>query len=157
MIVRSLLIGTLTAAFVAGAAQACTRPANAVALGSGMIEWINQQRQAKGLNALTPSDKLAAAAQGHACDMAQRGYFAHQRAGGPDLGGRVKAKGYRYRTAAENIAKTRAADIARPAKVWRDSPPHWANILKPNVADIGIGVASENGQVYWVMNIGRPR
>jgi uncharacterized protein YkwD len=158
MFLRMLLIGLTTTFLAMGSAQACTKPANAAALGAEMIQWINQQRQAKGLGRLESSSKLAAAAQGHACDMAVRGYFEHQRpGGGPKLGARVEAKGYRFSTIAENIAKTGAADVARTAKLWRNSSGHWANILKPNVAEIGMGLATRDGQVYWVMNVGRQR
>ncbi len=158
MLFRSLLIGAMATVFALGTAQACTKPANTSALGAEMIQWINQQRRAKGLGALAPSSKLAAAAQGHACDMAERGYFAHQRpGGGPKLGARVQSEGYRYREVAENIAQTGRADVERAAKLWRESAGHWANILKPNVAEIGMGLASRGGQVYWVMNVGRTR
>lgn len=139
------------------AAMACTTPSGASALESDMIQWINQQRQANGLNPLKPSSKLKSAAQGHACDMATRGYFSHQRAGGPDLSGRVKSKGYRFRRVAENIAKSRAADVGSAANIWRKSPPHWSNILKSGVSEIGLGVASDGGSTYWVMNIGLQR
>lgn len=122
-----------------------------------MIQWINAQRQAHGLNPLRQDAQLAQAAQGHACDMATRGYFGHQRAGGPDLSARVKATGYRFRTAAENIAKVGAPEVLRAATVWRDSAGHWQNILNRQVTEIGVGVAMAGGQVYWVMNVGKPR
>lgn len=158
MFLRMVWIGVTVTLMAVGGAQACTKPANAAALGAEMIQWINQQRQAKGLGQLEPSSKLAAAAQGHACDMALRGYFEHQRpGGGPKLGARVEATGYRFSTVAENIAKTGAADVARTADLWRNSSGHWANILKPNVAEIGMGLATRDGQTYWVMNVGRQR
>lgn len=140
-----------------GAAMACTQPAGVQALESSMIGWINKQRTAKGLRKLSPSGKLAAAAQGHACDMAQRGYFGHQRAGGPDLPARVKAKAYRFGTIAENIAKTRSPEVSAAAGVWQNSAGHWANILDPKVTEIGIGIARGGDRTYWVMNVGRPR
>ena len=153
---KALLIA-MTMAAPAPMALACTEPANATALENEMIGWINAQRKAKGLNTLSKSAALAKAAQGHACDMADRGYFSHQRAGGPDLGQRLKSNGYRFRAAAENIAKMGSADVGRAAGVWRKSSGHWANILKPGVSEIGMGLATAGGQYYWVMNVGKSR
>jgi uncharacterized protein YkwD len=158
MVVLRVLLGTIVFMLAMGTAHACTKPANASGLGGEMIQWINQQRQANGLGALSQSSKLAAAAQGHACDMADRGYFDHRRpGGGPTLGARVKAKGYRFSTISENIAKTGSTDVARAAKIWRNSSAHWANILRRDVKEIGMGLAIRDGQTYWVMNVGRSR
>lgn len=158
MFLRLFLIGITATLTAMGSAQACMKPANAASLGAEMIQWINQQRQAKGLARLELSSKLTAAAQEHACDMAVRDYFDHQRpGGGPNLGARVKAKGYRFSTVAENIAQTGVADVARTAELWRNSSGHWANILKSNIAEIGMGLATRDGQIYWVMNVGRQR
>lgn len=120
-----------------------------------MLAWINAQRQANGLNSLQMNAKLDRAAQGHACDMASRGYFGHQRAGGPDLPARVRGEGYRYRTTAENIAKVGGPEVGRAATVWRNSPGHWDNILNRRVNEIGLGLATTNGNYYWVINMGR--
>jgi uncharacterized protein YkwD len=139
------------------AASACSQPQGASALKSQMIEWINSERRANGLPALRQEGRLAAAAQGHACDMAVRGYFSHQRSGGPNLSARLKGQGYRLRTAAENIAKVGSAEVSRAANVWRKSDGHYQNILNRSVTDIGMGVAVSGGQVYWVMNVGRAR
>lgn len=154
---KTLFIALAAAVFLPTAGFSCSKPQGASGLESAMIQWINEQRQAKGLGTLRTSSKLQAAAQGHACDMATRGYFGHQRAGGPDLSARVKAQGYRFRKAAENIAKTSAPDVGRAAGVWRKSSGHWANILKPDVSEIGLATASDGGSTYWVMNIGKSR
>lgn len=151
---RHLIIAAIIAFATAGSAVACTKPAGASGLQSELVGWINAQRKAKGLSALTTSGKLTAAAQGHACDMAGRGYFSHQRSGGPDLPRRLKQNGYGFRTVVENIAKTGAPDVGRVGTIWRKSGEHWKNLMNPKVRDIGIGVATGGGQVYWVMNAG---
>ncbi|MBN2631816.1 MAG: CAP domain-containing protein [Rhodobacteraceae bacterium] len=138
-------------------ALACAKPNGASGLEAAMVTWINDQRTAHGLNRLRPSDKLTAAAQGHACDMATRNYFGHQRAGGPPLGARVKAEGYRVRRVAENIAKVGSPDVARAASVWRNSPAHWQNILSPGLTEIGVATAAGGASTFWVMNIGTQR
>lgn len=156
MLLRAIF---LSAAIGLGCAPAlaCTAPGNSKAMASEMISWINAQRRAKGLSTLSMDSKLAAAAQGHACDMATRGYFGHQRAGGPDLARRLRSNGYAYRAAAENIAKMGSADVSRAARIWRESPPHWANILNRKVNEIGLGIAVGGDRVYWVMNVGREK
>lgn len=148
---------TLSLALGPGASHACTLPQGAAGMEAELRGWINAQRKANGLNSLTASKALEKAARGHACDMAGRGYFSHQRRGGPDLAARLRSNGYRYRAAAENIAKTGAPDPNRTAQIWRNSPDHWKNILNPKVTEIGIATASAGGQTYWVMNLGKRR
>ncbi|WP_435256913.1 CAP domain-containing protein [Thioclava sp. FR2] len=151
IVLASLLALSTTASF------ACTKPKQAAAMEAEMIGWINAQRKAKGLATLSKNGNLTKAAQQHACDMADRRYFAHQRAGGPDMGQRIKSNGYRYRTAAENIAKMGSPSVNSTAMIWKNSPGHWANILKSNVREIGIGLAVADGKYYWVMNVGRSK
>lgn len=151
---RLFVAAALVALHLPVVALACTKPPAVVSLETTMIKWINQQRQSHGLAPLRPSSKLKRAAEQHACDMARHGYFAHQRAGGPKLGDRVKAKGYRYRHVAENLALSRRPDVAEAASLWRQSNPHWRNMLKPNISEIGLAVASRGNDTYWVMNVG---
>jgi uncharacterized protein YkwD len=136
----------------ASAALACAKPGNAAALEQQMIDWVNAQRMAHGRAPLAPSGKLQASAQAHACDMAQHNYFGHQRAGGPDLSRRLRAQGFAFRHAVENIAKTGTADPDRTGKIWRDSAGHWRNLLDGKVTQIGLAVASGGGKTYWVMD-----
>lgn len=154
---RQLFAAALIALTLPATAMACSKPSGAASLEQGLIQWVNQQRQAKGLNKLTTSSKLNAAAQQHACDMATRGYFSHQRAGGPKLGDRVKANGYRFRRVAENLAYTQTPNVETAASLWRHSPGHWANVLKAGINDIGMSVTTGGGRIYWVMNVGSER
>ena len=70
---------------------------------------------------------------------------------------RVLANGYRLRRAAENLAYSHTAKVETAASMWRNSPPHWANILTSGVNDIGVSVTSGGGRVYWVMKVGAER
>jgi uncharacterized protein YkwD len=152
---RAILLALMLVAAAPAANAACQPPSNGGALERAVIERINEVRRARGLAALRPSGALAEAAQGHACDMARRGYFAHERpGGGPDLRARVKSEGFRMRLAVENIARTRAADPDRTMAIWRDSQAHWANLLHPRVREVGVGLAQGGDRVYWVMNAG---
>lgn len=152
---RHLLAVTLIALALPASAMACSKPSGASALEQGVIQWANQERRAKGLSPLRPSAALMASAQQHGCDMANRGFFAHQRAGGPTIGQRAKANGYQFRRVTENLAYSRTAKVDTAAGIWRNSPPHWANVLDPKVTDIGVSVTTSNGRIYWVMNAGR--
>lgn len=148
---RTLLAAAVLALTLPATAMACSQPSGAAALEQGVVQWVNQERQARGLQPLRPSGNLNAAAQQHACDMATRDYFSHRRAGGPSMGDRAKANGYRFRKIVENLAYSRNASVTSAAGIWRNSPPHWANILSPEMRDIGVSVTTGGGKVYWVM------
>ncbi|MFN4130889.1 MAG: CAP domain-containing protein [Paracoccaceae bacterium] len=152
---RTLLAAALIAMTLPATAMACSQPSGATALEQGLVQWINKERQARGVHTLRSSAALASAARQHGCDMATRGFFAHQRAGGPTPGQRAKANGYQFRRVTENLAYSRTAKVATAAEIWRNSPPHWANVLDPKVNDVGVSVTTSKGRIYWVMNVGR--
>ena len=83
---------------------------------------VNKARTSAGLRGFRWSSTLARAATRHARDMSRRGYFAHQRSGGPSLGRRVRAAGFRGRNVGEAIAygcgslSTPRVDRARMAR-----------------------------------------
>jgi uncharacterized protein YkwD len=136
----------------------CRQPATAATLESELLDWINVQRKAHGARPYARSAKLDKAADAHACDMALRDFFAHTRPGGPALGKRIKATGYRLKAGNENIAYTRQHAVSSAAEIWRNSPPHWAAIIDPSLRDIGISVTIGNGgKVYWVMDVARTK
>ena len=153
-----VLAAALCVAAPLGASASCAQPEGADALRAGLLDWINTQRAELGLAGFQHNSALSKAASGHACDMAARGYFSHQRPGGPDLKARLKAVGYGLRKAGENIAYSRQAKVSSAAEIWRNSPPHWQTIISPDYKDIGIAVAvSDEGRVYWVMDVGKSR
>lgn len=154
---RTLLLAVLLAVTPTAMAMACSKPSDAAALEREMVAWVNQEREARGLARLAPSPQLAAAAQQHACDMATRDFFSHKRAGGPSMADRAKAHGYRFGKMVENLASAQEESVRTAAGLWRNSPPHWANILMPDLRDIGISVTRGGGKVYWVMKAGRAR
>ena len=53
-------------------------------LRSALLCLVNRKRAAHGLRPLRPDRSLRARPAAHARDMVTHGYFAHQRAGGPD-------------------------------------------------------------------------
>lgn len=103
--------------------------------------------------------QLAAAAQGHAEDMAQQNYFAHDSLDGRTPGQRITASGYAWRTFGENIA----AGYPTPRAVvdgWLASPGHCRNLMGAGFTELGVGYATSTTSLYrtyWVQNFGAPR
>lgn len=155
---RLALIGASLAALAAPAlAGACERPADAAIWEKALFNWVNSERKALGLPAFRNSGTLKKAALFQACDMAEHGYFAHSRPGGPKLKERIQKAGYRIRTGAENIAYTRQPDPGTAAEIWRNSPTHWNSMVSPEFTDAGLAIAEGGGKIYWVMDMGRSK
>lgn len=107
------------------------------------------------LKRLTVNRKLTAAAQAHAEDMASRRKMTHTGGDGSSSAERVKARGYRYFRAGENIAAGRFT-VDRVMKGWMNSPAHKRNILG-GYSEIGVGYAvDEAGTGYWCVTFGLP-
>lgn len=111
----------------------------------------NAERRAAGCPALETDARLAAAAQGHAADMAENGYFSHEGQDGRDFADRISAQGHPS-PGGENIAQGQP-DAAAVVQAWMDSPGHRANILNCSFTGIGVGHAGQDD--YWVQNFGR--
>lgn len=115
-----------------------------------VVNLVNQQRSARGLQVLKSDSRLARLAQLKAEDMAKKGYFSHT---SPTYGSAfdmMKAAGYSYRTAGENIAKGQktAETVMRG---WMNSSGHRANILSTGYKKIGVGYALDaSGTPHWV-------
>ena len=124
-------------------------------LSDQIVEAHNRIRLAAKLNSLSVSKKLQAAARAHALDMAAQRKMSHKGSRGSTFADRIKAKGYRYRRAGENVAAGRFR-VERLMKGWMDSPHHKRNILG-GFSQIGVGCAiDENGIRYWCVNFGLP-
>lgn len=128
-----------------------------------VIELTNQERRKVGLQALKFEMRLTTAAKRHSQDMALQDYFSHKQPNGGTPGDRITATGYQWSSYAENIA----AGMSTPEAVvagWMNSPGHRANILKPELKEIGIGyyfLADDTGKVnyhhYWTQVFATPR
>ena len=103
---------------------------------------VNKARTSAGLPGFAWNGALARAATRHARDMARRGYFAHQRAGGPSVSRRARAAGFRGRRVGEAIAYG-CGSVGTPlaiVRMWLNSAPHRA-ILLSRRSRVGIGIA----------------
>ncbi|HRF48356.1 MAG TPA: CAP domain-containing protein [Anaerolineales bacterium] len=127
-----------------------------------VLALTNAERAKVGCPALTINNTLGIVAQAHARDMGDNDFFSHDSLNGDSPFDRMTAAGYRFSSAAENIA----AGYGTPASVvagWMGSSGHRANILNCNLTEIGIGyykMTSDTGDVnyyhYWVQDFGRP-
>lgn len=112
----------------------------------------NLERSKKGVMPLAMNNKLNLAAQGHAQWMADNRKMSHDQNGQP-FTSRLKAAGYNYQTAGENIAMGQPTPTA-VVQAWMNSPGHRANILRAEFRDVGFGLAVNAGMKYWCVDFG---
>lgn len=119
---------------------------------------INAYRARHGLNPLRLSAKLNAASEAHARDLAQHGIIAHEGTDGSTSGDRAKRQGYMFWALAENVASGQPSwDEAFIG--WQNSPGHNANLLLPDVTELGVALAHDPTTRYvnyWTMLVGKP-
>ena len=103
-----------------------------------MLDLVNKERQANGLDPLAPDPELTEVARKHSADMFARGYFAHDTPEGLSPFDRMRAANVRFTTAGENLALAPTLPIAHTGLM--NSPGHRANILRREFGRVGIGV-----------------
>lgn len=106
-----------------------------------MIDLTNDSRKEAGLKALTPNELLTLAAQGKAEDMFTNQYFEHVSPEGVTPWYWIRAAGYEYIYAAENLAIDFVTAEGAHNALMR-SPGHRENILGLNYKEIGVAVLS---------------
>ncbi len=117
-------------------------PTKAEAIGSTqIINLINQQRAMNGVSALTNNSQLSASAYAKANDMCVNQYWAHTSPSGVTPWYFIDQSGYKYSTAAENLAEGFSSDTATVTG-WMNSTGHRKNILNATFKDIGVGVVT---------------
>ncbi len=128
-----------------------------------VVKLVNAERSKAGLSSLSLNTELTQAAEKHSTDMAIHDYFSHTGLNGSSPFDRIRSSGYEYQVASENIA----AGFSTPKAVvqsWMNSSGHRANMLNPNIQNIGVGyfyLAQDTGNVnyhnYWTLTFGEPR
>jgi uncharacterized protein YkwD len=128
-------------------------------LATEVVRLTNLEREKVGCPVLAASDRLNTAAQNHSNDMASNQFFAHTGSNGTSPWQRIKATGYLFTRAAENIAMgapTPEEVVAR----WMESAAHRENILDCNLREIGVGFARDFSDLfgyYWTQDLATPR
>lgn len=140
---------------IAKADATATVPTSMSAVQEEILKLVNEERNARGLDAYTWNTTLEKSAQDYAIAMDNQECFSHQcittlkermHASGYYQGG---SKNYYY---GENIAlgQTTAKEVM---KDWMNSPAHKAAILSEKYTEIGIGKSDH----YWVQHFGAVR
>lgn len=117
-----------------------------------IIQLVNKERVANGLKPLTENATLVKAAQARAQTLASEGVLVHTSAPTGQPWPTLKAAGYNYSAAGENLASIPPATM-EVVPAWMASAPHRANVLG-DYKEIGIGVAVgpyEGGAAYYVV------
>lgn len=125
-------------------------------LAGQIVHLVNEERAKAGVKPLKYVADVSKVAQLKSQDMIKNNYFDHT---SPTYGSPFKMMDQfdiNYTFAGENIAAGYSTAEA-VMKGWMDSPGHRANILNPNYAEIGIGIAEggEYGVYYTQMFVKR--
>jgi hypothetical protein len=107
----------------------------------GLLADTNAARSANGVGGLSLNDKLDAAAQANADDMAARNYWSHYTPDGASPWTWVNAQGYSYLALAQNLAAG-FTDEQSTINGWMASPPHRENLLNGTYTEVGFGYAN---------------
>ncbi len=117
-----------------------------------MLQLINDEREARGLNPLKLELNLNDASEDHSAWMLSSDTFSHTGSGGSSAGDRMRAADFEFSgswASGENIAwqSERGApglsdDVVDLHNSLMNSPGHRANILNPDYEYIGIGIES---------------
>lgn len=108
---------------------------------------------------LSWSPELGDAALMHSRDMARQNYFRHRANDGSRVADRVERKGYAWRQVGENIAAGQGS-AQQAVSAWLSSPPHCANLMNPNHAQMGAAYAVDadsDSTIYWTQVFATPR
>lgn len=119
----------------------------AMAIEESIFTMVNRERATAGLSALSHETALRNVARLHSIDMAAKNYFAHNAPDGKTPANRLTDANIGFSAWAENIRwvsapRTDAANdiMYEPVTGWMNSAGHRANILNPNLTQIGVGV-----------------
>lgn len=116
---------------------------------------INEYRQSYGLPPLKLNQKLSNASEAYSQLMGQTNCFSHT-CNGTTLGDRIRAAGYTYHWAAENIAYGYPT-AQRVFTAWKNSAGHNENMLSSGACGIGIGKVDVPGSQIanaWTTDFG---
>ena len=141
-----LLVALVAAAVLAGPGSARTDVATTASTGeleNAVLAQINALRRSHGVAPLRLNVRLRAAADSHSGAMVQRGFFSHTSADGTPFSARIARYYPRgrsgYRAMGENLLwSSPDVDAARALRMWLNSPPHRANLLRASWREIGL-------------------
>lgn len=126
--------------------------------GAAMLTAINAARLEAVCAPLAPDERLQAAADAHAQDLASRGVIDHRSADGSTLHDRLSRAGYTFARRSEVVGRGTGAGVLA---AWLAEPadgPHRGALFDCDYTDAGISerVASD-GRSYWVAILANER
>ncbi|MEM1256346.1 MAG: CAP domain-containing protein [Cyanobacteria bacterium P01_H01_bin.21] len=127
-----------------------------ISVRNNVLRFANYLRQRRGKHPLRLDSRLTKAAQVHSEDMARHKTISHIGSDGSSFGIRIRRTGYRYRTAAENVAIGQKSS-REVVKAWMQSPGHRRNILSSKYTEIGIGIVYAPKGPYWTQVFARDK
>ena len=149
--------------FLALLSLQCSKSQDSETTGSSsnkMLTLINQQRQ-KGCNCGSNYFKpvppvkwnktIEKVAKAHSDDMLKRNVLTHHSKNGQDPKGRLIKAGYKCTMFAENVAMGQQNE-EEVMKSWLKSPGHCANIMNPDVTEVGVARSGD----YWTQLFATP-
>ena len=123
------------------------QPAADSSYAQAVLAEVNRNRQEQGMDPLVLSDDLCYDADIRAQEIVTE--FSHTRPDGSSCFSVIQGS---YRKVAENIAAGHAT-AKETVEQWMNSPGHRANILDPELTELGVGYCYQPGseyQYYWV-------
>jgi uncharacterized protein YkwD len=122
-------------------------------------DMINGYRARFGIGALRLDPELSRIAADYARQMAEADKMTHSLNAESKIGPRLKAAGWEFAAAGENIAAGYRT-LAEAFSGWRDSPAHDRGMKDPEMTVMGIGIAQNPGskyKVFWCLILARPK
>ncbi|MGD9530401.1 MAG: CAP domain-containing protein, partial [Pseudonocardia sp.] len=117
-----------------------------------IVALTNDERARAGCGTVATDDRLAAAAQAHARDMADRNEMSHVGSDGSTFDERIRAAGH-DEPGAENIARG-YPDPETTMREWMASSGHRRNIVNCDYVTIGVGYDARGN--FVAQEFGRP-
>ena len=157
-LVFALVVATLVVGARAVVGQTVPHPASG-RMEARVLDRVNKARTDKGLPTLRADARLSDVAREYSCRMARDDVFGHTSPTGGTLRDRVRASGYDYTAAGENLAKTVNAryPIERAVLGWLKSEGHRNNIMSAEFTVTGVGICHRATTYYFTQIFLRPQ
>jgi uncharacterized protein YkwD len=115
------------------------------------LSEVNAFRAANGRAPLVLDDRLCRAAEAQSKAQAERSGIGHTGNDGSKPMQRAARAGFNAKIASENVASGQKS-FSDALNIWKDSPGHRTNLLRPNVSAIGVAMAkNSSGRAYWTL------
>jgi uncharacterized protein YkwD len=121
-----------------------------------IFDLTNAARKDQQLEPLRVNATLMKCARQHSLNMAKQAKMAHELDGKSPFD-RLRAVGYDYRRAGENVAYgDEDVSVKEIFDGWMKSEGHRKNILNKDYVEIGLGIAVSGEEKYYTQVFGQP-